>query len=113
MLNQVMDIAIILLIAATILMLLFLVRLISGISRFVNEARTEIMPSLHKLQDTIEEVNGELAKVDLIMQSVQGVTDKVSATTKVAQEVISSPLIKIASYSFGAQKAIGRFLRKK
>jgi len=51
--------------------------------------------------------------VDDIVESVQEVTDKISSTTRIAQEAISSPLIKIASYSFGARKALKSFLKKK
>lgn len=111
--DQIMDIVLIILAAAGALALVFLALMFANVSRFIKEVRTEIIPSLHLLQETIEEVNGELAKIDSIMASVQGVTDKVNSTTKVAQDIISSPLIKLASFSFGAQKAIGRLIKRK
>lgn len=113
MLEQIMDIALIVLVAAVVIALFFLIKLFMKLSSFINDVQKEIIPSLHMLQNTVEEVNGELAKMDSIMASVQGVTDKVNSTTKIAQEVISSPLIKFASFTYGAQRAVGRFLKKK
>jgi len=112
-LSLITGIGLLLLLIVGIGVLVQLFRVLGGINRFLDEARREIVPALNKLQTTIQEINTELARVDDIVESVQEVTDKISSTTRIAQEAISSPLIKIASYSFGARKALKSFLKKK
>jgi predicted PurR-regulated permease PerM len=112
-LSLVTQIGVFILVVVGIGVLVQLFRVLVTTNRFLDEARREVVPGLNKLQTTIEEINTELARVDDIVESVQDVTEKISSTTRVAQEVISSPLIKIASYSFGARRALRSLLRKK
>ena len=66
-----------------------------------------------KLQITVDEVNSELARVDKIVESAENLSQTVDSTTKVAQEIISSPLIKLAALSAGIKKAFGTLSKNK
>lgn len=79
------------------------------ISRIVKK---ELSPLISKLNTTIDEVNTELSRVDGIVQSAERVSKTVDSTTKAAQEVISSPLIKLVSISAGIKKALSTFGKK-
>ncbi len=111
--TNVLEIAIVLLIVFVSGVLLQLFRVLGSINKLIKEMRQEIIPSLNSLRTTIDAVNNELSRFDEIVGSVQEVTDKVSSTTRVAQEIISSPLIKIASFSFGAKKALSSLFKRK
>lgn len=93
--------------------LLQLSRTLNSLNELIIDVKAEVTPLLTELQTTLDQVNDELSTVDDIVRSMQEVSDKVNATTTVAQEVISSPLIKIASFSAGAKKAISSLAKKK
>lgn len=110
---------VILVVVATALAVFFimvlnqLTKTLSSINEFVKEINRDVPPLLTKLQTTIDEVNDELGRVDEIVQSVQEVSEKVSVTSRIVQEIISSPLIKVASFSAGAKKAFDTLVGKK
>lgn len=112
-LNAALVLAVVALAVFFIMVLIQLTKTLSSINEFVKEINRDIPPLLTKLQTTIDEVNDELGRVDEIVQTVQEVSEKVSVTTSVAQEIISSPLIKVASISAGARKAIDTLMGKK
>lgn len=105
--------SIVLMILFIIAVLVQVVRLLNSVNNFVKDTHKEVVPSLNKLQTTIDEINSELARVDTIVQSVQDVTEKVSTTTKVAQEALSSPLIKLAGFSTGIKKTLDSLMKLK
>jgi len=88
-------------------------RAVGNINKLIKDAHKEILPSLTRLQITIEEVNKDLANVNQIAQSVQEITEKANKTFKLAQEAVSSPLIKAISFSVGARDALDKLLRRK
>jgi len=77
------------------------------------DVQAEVTPLLSELRVTLDQVNSELDTVDEVVQSVQDIGDKVTATATVLQEIIASPLIKVASLSAGAKKAISVLLKKR
>ncbi len=116
-LNLAMDI--ILVILAAILTLFFVYVLIQlsktlgSINELIKDVNKQVPSLLEKLQITIDEVNSELGQVGEIVKSVEEISDKVNTTTNVVQEIISSPLIKLASFSAGAKKAISTLIKEK
>lgn len=112
-LNTALVVAAVALAVFFILVLIQLTKTLNSINEFVKEINRDVPPLLTKLQTTIDEVNDELGRVDEIVQTVQEVSEKVSVTTKIAQEIVSSPLIKVASISAGAKKAIDTLMGRK
>ncbi len=95
------------------MVLLRLSRTLESLNSMIIDVQAEITPLLSELRVTIDQVNSELNTVDEVVQSVQEMGDKVTATATVLQEIIASPLIKVVSFSAGAKKAIGSLLRKR
>lgn len=104
--------ALVLLIAFIIPILLQARKTLATVNDFIESTEKEILPTLHKMQRTVEEVNEELAKVNETTASVQSAVSKVDNIARLAQEVVSSPLIKAASWSAGLQGAVRSFLKR-
>ncbi|HEY4687175.1 MAG TPA: DUF948 domain-containing protein [Candidatus Subteraquimicrobiales bacterium] len=98
--------------AAVIVLTIFISLVLFQLYKLIKELRQQIIPILSSLQTMAEEVNTELDRVDEIMKSAQEVSKKVDTTTQVAQELIASPLIRIAAMSAGIRKAISTFSKK-
>ncbi len=93
--------------------LLNLAKTLNSLNALIIDVRSEVTPLLSELRTTLCQVNNELTTVDDIVKSVQEVSEKVNAVTAVAQEIISSPLIKLASFSAGAKKAVSTLLKRR
>lgn len=109
----VLNIALVVLVIFGIAILAQLFRMLGSLNNLVKSINKEVSPLLTKLQTTIDDVNSELERVDEIVASVAEVSEKVQVTTRIAQEVISSPLIKLASFSAGTKKALASLIGRK
>ncbi|MDI6821412.1 MAG: DUF948 domain-containing protein [Actinomycetota bacterium] len=90
--------------------LIQLSRTLRRVNILLEDVRKEITPFLSKLNTTVDEVNSELARVDEIAKTIQEVSERVTITSKLMQEILSPSLIKLASISAGARKAIGTLI---
>lgn len=106
-------VAFVILVIFIIPILLQLRKTLATLNQFVERAEREILPTLNKLQTTVEEVNQELAKVNDTTTSVQDAAKKIDNIVRVVQEIVSSPLIRVASISAGVQGAARAFLKRK
>lgn len=102
--SALVSVGVLALVALGIAVLIQLQRLIANISRMLADLDREIIPTLRKVQVTLDEVHGELDRIHSVVRTVEEVGDKVSKTARLAQEVISSPLIKAAGLGAGARK---------
>jgi len=105
--------ALILLSVAAVAVLARLFVVLGAVIGLLRDLRREIAPVAAKLARILDDVRSELERVEEIVSSVQGVTSKVTSTTEVAQELLASPLIKLAAFSVGARKAIRTLIRGK
>lgn len=104
--------AFVILIIFIIPILLQLRKTLATFNQFVERAEREILPTLNKLQTTVEEVNQELAKVNDTTSSVQDAAKKIDNIVRLVQEIVSSPLVRVASISAGVQVAARSLLRR-
>ena len=74
--------------------------------KLLTDVDTEIVPLLKQATETLDGVNTELDKVDVVMSSVVDVTEKVDQTTRVVESAITVPAKKAAA--FGAGRLAGR-----
>lgn len=70
-----------------------------------------IQPTLQELTRSVTLSNAQLARVDTITTNVSELTTNASALTSLFAATLGSPLIKVASWSFGARVAFSA-LRK-
>lgn len=83
-----------------------------NIDDLVVNINKQLDPLLMDLHDTVRQLNGELGNITEITKSVKDIGDKVNATTRIVHEVISSPLIRVASISAGAKEAIKKLVKR-
>lgn len=70
----------------------------------------KLEPLLGDMHSVVKRADRELGRVDDVMSTVKDIGDKVNAVTRVVHEVVSSPLIKVASISAGAKEAIKKMV---
>ena len=95
--------------SSTLIQVLFVVLLGAGIFAVVlliktarqaldliSQTATRIIPLLDKADVTVDAVNAEILRVDGIVTQIEEVSGTVSSTTRVATELIRSPVSKAA-----------------
>ncbi|MEJ5185491.1 MAG: DUF948 domain-containing protein [Candidatus Geothermincolales bacterium] len=68
----------------------------------LNDLRRELIPLVRKLQVTMDRVNGEMEHVDRVLDSVESLARQANSLTKVAQRVVTSPVVKLLTLGLGA-----------
>jgi uncharacterized protein YoxC len=82
---------------------------LASIEQLANRLDTQVVPLASKANRALDEINEELARVEGIVRNVEDVSFKVGATAEVARHALSSPLVKLASWSAGMKKAVSTF----
>ena len=80
---------------------------------FLKRLDEEVIPLLSKLQMTLEEVNSQLGKLDDMMGTLVGVTDRVDHTTRAVSSAITTPARKVAGLSAGVSEAISSLVSQR
>ncbi len=111
-LGVILTIALLVLIGFAVSALIQLKKTLVNVDTLVVNMDGQLKPLLNELNDTVKRVNSEIGRLDDIIGTVKDIGDKVSATTRVVNEIISSPLIRVASISSGAKEAIKKFVGK-
>lgn len=84
-------------------------RTLASIERLSNRLDAQVVPLASKANRALDEINEELVRVEGIVRNVEDVSSKVGATAEVARHALSSPLVKLASWSAGMKKAVSTF----
>lgn len=97
---------------AFVLLVGFLALPLIKLGRVFDEARESLkeltdhsVPILDEASSTVAEANAQLGKIDTITTSVAQVSENVSALTGLYSSVLGTPLIKVASFAYGVQRA--------
>ncbi|PKQ28647.1 MAG: hypothetical protein CVT63_01670 [Candidatus Anoxymicrobium japonicum] len=89
-----------------------LVKTMGITNRFINDVRVETIPLMTRLQTTMDHVNTELERVDGILTALESMSQKANSATKVVQEVVTSPIVKVLGIGAGAGKAFRKMKKK-
>jgi uncharacterized protein YoxC len=71
----------------------------------VNETVENVNTALGQTQVTLDGVNVQLAKVDTITGHAQNISSNIANLVTVVTAAAASPLVKVASFSYGVRKA--------
>ena len=100
---------------ALVVLVLMLAFVLLKLGRALDEATLAIRktyegaaPLLSGAQDTIRGVNAQLDQVDGITKGVSSMTTNVAALTSIASSTMASPLIKVAAFSYGVRRTVGK-----
>jgi len=74
----------------------------------IRKAHEGAVPLLADAQATLRGVNAQLDQVDGITKGVTSMTTNAAALTSIVSSTVSSPLIKVAAFSYGVRKSVGK-----
>ena len=80
--------------------------------KFLTDVDTEVVPLLKQATETLDGVNTELDKVDVVMSSVVDATEKVDQTTRIVESAITVPAKKAAAFGAGVSQAVSSFFNR-
>lgn len=78
----------------------------------VDDLRRETLPAIAELRATVDAANGELARVDNLLDTAEEVSARVDATSKLTWLVLRNPLVKLASVSVASDRVARRLGRE-
>lgn len=74
----------------------------------IRKAHEGAVPLLADAQVTLRGVNAQLDQVDGITKGVTSMTTNAAALTSIVSSTVGSPLIKVAAFSYGVRKSVGK-----
>lgn len=74
----------------------------------VEDLRRQTLPAIAELRSTVAAANGEIARVDSLLDTAEEVGARVEATSRLAWLVMRNPLVKLASASVASDRAARR-----
>lgn len=86
-----------------------LFRVLDTTRGLLDGVRTETVPLLSQVRETVSLTNRELDRVDQILVSAGSITRKVERLTTLVGQAVEAPLIKAITASAGAAAAVRRF----
>ena len=105
---------------AFVLLVVFLAVVLMKLGRTLDEATIAIRkahmntdPLFTGANTTLNHVNTQLERVDGITANTQAVTGNVSALTSVFTATLGGPLVKVAAFSYGVNRALKARRKKK
>ena len=81
--------------------------------RLTDELGRTLPPLIGRADGTLDAVNAELARVDVVVAQFEAVSDNVVATTRAASEVVGAPAAAVAGIADGARKFLGVLLGRR
>jgi predicted trehalose synthase len=75
--------------------------------------RTETVPVLHDLHDTVRTANDELERFDQLVTTAESVTGTVDSASRLAYIAMANPVIKGVAFASGTAKAAKRLRHRK
>ena len=77
----------------------------------VDDLRRETLPVIAELRATVDSANGELARVDALLDTAEDVGARVEATSRLTWLVLRNPLVKLASASVASDRVARKLSR--
>jgi uncharacterized protein YoxC len=90
------------------LVLITMFRVLESTKMLIDGIRSETVPLLGEVKNTVTGVNRELDRMDTVLDSAGRISKSAERITVVVEQTVSNPLIKFAAFAAGAQRAIRR-----
>jgi hypothetical protein len=99
--------AVLVLVIAVVSIKLF--QVLDSTRQMIDGFRTETVPMLSEVRTTVTTVNRNLEHADTIVVSAAKITHNVERVSTLVDQLVSLPLIKAISWTYGIQKGARRF----
>ena len=88
-----------------------LITTLRSLRETVDDLRRQTLPAIAELRATVATANGELARVDDLLDTAEEVGARVEATSRLTWLVLRNPLVKLASASVASDRVARRLSR--
>jgi uncharacterized protein YoxC len=88
-----------------------LISTLRSLRETVDDLRRETLPVIAELRATVATANGELARVDTLLDTAEEVGARVEATSRLTWMVLRNPLVKLASASVASDRVARKLSR--
>ncbi|QUX24527.1 MULTISPECIES: DUF948 domain-containing protein [Nocardiopsis] len=85
-----------------------LIKLINAATTVVSELGDRTPPLMDDVAATVERANTSLERVEEITANAQATTEDVATMTALTRSVVTGPLVKAASLSYGVRRVLGQ-----
>ncbi len=106
------SVAIAVLVTALLISLASLNRTLRAMREAIQDVHRKTIPMLDDMHATVKQANGELDRVDEILETAQSVSQTVDSASRLAYMAFSNPVVKAAAFGAGVTKAAKRFRKK-
>jgi predicted PurR-regulated permease PerM len=79
----------------------------------VEELWRETIPVVNELQQTVQQANGELDRVDSLLGTAESISATVDSASRLAYLAFSNPVIKALAFASGTGRAARRLRRRR
>jgi len=91
--------------------LVSIVRMLRSVRDTVEQLRTETVPVMVELGETVRTANAELERVDELLGTAEAISGTVDSASRLAYLAFSNPVIKVLAVASGTSRAASRFRR--
>ncbi len=100
------SIAVLILVGGLLVALTTLSRTLRALRSAVDEMRTEALPAVREMRETVRQAQDELDKLDTLLGQAEAISQTVDSASRLAYLTFSSPAVKALSLSAGVGKAV-------
>ena len=93
--------------------LVALVRTLRAMRDVANVLRSQTVPVLDELRETVEVANDEIERLDQLVTTAESVTGTVDSASRLAYLAMANPVIKGVAFASGTAKAARRLRPRK
>lgn len=82
-----------------------LFRVVTSLKELVDGIKSETVPLIGEVSNTVRGVNKEIDRLDSIAAGVEGIVGNVESVTRTVQATVTNPLVKGLAFFLGAKRA--------
>jgi Bacterial protein of unknown function (DUF948) len=97
-----------LLVLALCIVLLNTFRVLESTKMTIDAMREETVPLLREVKTSVEKMNREIDRVDVVLESTGTIVGRVEKLSGLIEEAAGSPLVKLISFGAGLRKGISK-----
>jgi uncharacterized protein YoxC len=97
-----------LLVLALCIVLLNTFRVLESTKMTIDAMREETVPLLREVKTSVEKMNREIDRVDVMLESTGQIVGRVEKLSGLVEEAAASPLVKLISFGAGVRKGFSK-----
>ena len=98
-----------LLVLALCIVLLGTFNVLTATKTLIDGIREETVPLLTEVRNSVVKTNRELDRVDGVLEAANNIVGRVERISKLAEQAVTSPLVKVVGLGAGLRTAASRF----